>query len=201
METKVVNFNDSKLIEAISSKEVVCFPTETVYGLGVIYSSEEAFNKLVNVKKRNPDKPFTLMLSSPCDIDQYANINDKTKKIISKYMPGEITILVRPKEGLYPWVTLNSKYIGIRVSGKEEVCQLIAKVKEPLLVSSANISTFDVVKDFKEAFEVFYGKIPYIVEGEVNSNLASTIVICDEELTLIREGKIKFKEIKKVWEE
>ena len=93
METKVVNFNDSKLIKAISSKEVVCFPTETVYGLGVIYSSEEAFNKLVNVKKRNPDKPFTMMLSSPCDIDQYANINDKTKKIISKYMPGEITIL------------------------------------------------------------------------------------------------------------
>ena len=179
----------------------MCFPTETVYGLGVIYSSEEAFNKLVNVKKRNPDKPFTLMLSSPCDIDQYANINDRTKKIISKYMPGEITILVRPKEGLYPWVTLNSKYIGIRVSGKEEVCQLIAKVKEPLLVSSANISTFDVVKDFKEAYEVFNGKVPYIVEGEVNSNLASTIVICDEELTLIREGKIKFEEIKKVWED
>ena len=40
-------------------------------------------------------------------------------------MPGEITLLLKPKEDIYPWVKLDSKYIGIRVSGKEEVCSLI----------------------------------------------------------------------------
>ena len=201
METKVVNFQNLELIKSLSSGEVACFPTETVYGLGVKYDSKESFDKLVGVKKRQPDKPFTLMLSSPDEVSNYAYVNSKIQKLIDKYMPGEITLLLRPKEDLYPWVSLNSKYIGIRVSGKKEVCQLIKEVGLPLLVSSANISTFDVVKDFNEAYEVFNGKVPYIVEGDVDSNTASTIVICEEKLTLIREGKIKFEDIKNVWEE
>ena len=201
MKTIVTNFIDSRLIELIKGNEVASFPTETVYGLGVIYDSEVAFNNLVDVKKRRPDKPFTLMLDDPKDIEKYAIISSKAKKIISNYMPGEITILVEPKKDLYPWVTLNSKYIGIRVPNSDDVRNLIKNVGKPMLVTSANISSEPVCENFKEVYNTFNDKVAIIVEGELSSNVPSTIVICGEQLTLVREGKIPFEEIKKVWEE
>jgi L-threonylcarbamoyladenylate synthase len=201
METKIVEFTNKDLIKCIQDGGVVAFPTETVYGLGCIASKEEAFEEMVRVKNRRPDKPFTLMLSSPSEIGKYAYINEKTQKLIDKYMPGEITLLLKPKEHLPHWVTLSSKYIGVRVAGKEEVCTLIANVKEPMLVTSANISGQVSNADFKGTYEVFNNKIPYIVDGETKSAVPSTIVICDEDIALVREGTIKFDEIKKTWED
>ena len=71
METKIYDFDDERVIQEIKNNNVVALPTETVYGLGVIYDSLEAFERLVKVKQRKPDKPFTLMLSCIEDIKNY----------------------------------------------------------------------------------------------------------------------------------
>lgn len=80
METKIVGFDAEELIEAIRKRKVVAFPTETVYGLGVIADSPYAYENLVEIKKRRPDKPFTLMLSSVEEIGKYAVIDEKRKE-------------------------------------------------------------------------------------------------------------------------
>lgn len=200
MKTRVGKFQDQELIQEIKNSNVVAFPTETVYGLGVISNSKEAFEHLVETKKRRPDKPFTLMLSKKEDIEKYAKISLNTKRVIEHFMPGEITILVPPREHLDSWITLNSKYIGIRISGMKEVSQLIDQVGFPLLVTSANISGEKTLNSFEETYRVFNGKISYIVNGKTSSKLPSTIVICDENIELVRLGSISFEEIKNVWE-
>ena len=201
MKTLITKFNDSRIFDYIKDNQVIAFPTETVYGLGVIYNSSQAFQNLVDTKHRRPDKPFTLMLGNKDDIEKYAIFSEKTKKIIEKFFPGELTILVKPKNDLYSWVTLNSKYIGIRVPNSKDVCDMINTLGQPMLVSSCNISDEPVCENFEEVYNKFNDKIAIIIEGEVISKTPSTIVICDDELTLVREGKISFSELKKVWEE
>ena len=201
MKTLITNFKDSKILDYIRDNQVIAFPTETVYGLGVIYNSEQAFMNLVSTKNRRPDKPFTLMLGNKDDISKYATFSQKTKKIIDKFFPGELTILVKPNKDLYPWVTLNSNYIGIRVPDSKDVCEMINTLGEPMLVSSCNISDEPVCENFNEVYRKFNEKIAIIVEGEVVSKTPSTIVICDKELTLVREGKIPFSKLKEIWEE
>lgn len=201
MKTLITKFNDSRIFDYIKDNQVIAFPTETVYGLGVIYNSSQAFQNLIDTKHRRPDKPFTLMLGNKDDIEKYAIFSEKTKKIIERFFPGELTILVKPKNDLYPWVTLNSKYIGIRVPNSKDVCNMINTLGQPMLVSSCNISDEPVCENFEEVYNKFNDKIAIIIEGEVISKTPSTIVICDEELTLVREGKISFSELKKVWEE
>ena len=201
METRIYDFDDERVIQEIKNNNVVALPTETVYGLGVIYDSLEAFERLVKVKQRKPDKPFTLMLSCIEDIKNYAYFDENTYRVILKYMPGEITLLLKPKESLYPWVTLNSPYIGIRIAGLLKVGELIKKVGQPILVTSANISSFPACVDFEQTYETFASYIPAIIKGETTSSIPSTIVKCDEEsITLIRQGRIPFEEIKKTWE-
>ena len=41
MKTLITKFGDKKILQSILNKDVVAFPTETVYGLGVIYNSKE----------------------------------------------------------------------------------------------------------------------------------------------------------------
>jgi L-threonylcarbamoyladenylate synthase len=201
MDTLICQFKDKRIKEELLKGSVVALPTETVYGLGVRYDQETSFEELVKVKKRRPDKPFTMMLGKTDLIDLYCQINDQTRKIIKTFMPGEITILVKPKKNIYPWVSLDSKYIGVRVPDHQELLDLLNEVEIPLLVTSANISSCPSLVTTKEVDDTFHGLIPLIVEGSTRSSTPSTIVICDEELILVRQGKIKFEDIKKVWEE
>ncbi len=201
MKTIHTRFDDENVVKTLLNGEVVSFPTETVYGLGVVYDSEEAFNKLVKAKNRNPDKPFTLMLSSIHDIEHYAEVTPEIKKVIKKFMPGEITLLLKPKENLYPWVKLNSKYIGVRVPDYDEVRRLIHDCHKPLLVTSANISGQPVLKNYEEVCKTFDGIIPIVVKGDTRSSVPSSIFILDEnQITEVRKGNIPLEAVKKVYE-
>ena len=105
MDTLLVSFDDDRLLEALNRSEVIAFPTETVYGLGVRYDSSKAFDKLVEVKKRPPLKPFTLMGGDNFNILDYAYLNKAQLKLFKHFSPGPVTFLVRPKENLPKHVT------------------------------------------------------------------------------------------------
>jgi hypothetical protein len=60
-----INRKDVKIAaKLLRNGEILVFPTETVYGIGVVYDSKAAFDHLVAAKKRPPSKPFALMCSS-----------------------------------------------------------------------------------------------------------------------------------------
>lgn len=201
METKVFNQNELHLLANIAQKGgIIAFPTETVYGLGVIYDSNEAFKNLVKVKDRQADKPFTLMLAFTRDIANYAEVDEKTNAIIDAFLPGELTLILEVKKGLPEHVTLGSKYIGIRVSADYNVANLISLVGKPLLVPSANKRNEKPALTTDEVMEIFNGEIDGILKGNTSSHIPSTIVKLSDKIELIREGSIPFIEIKNVWE-
>lgn len=203
MSSEILDFNDKRCIEILKEGELLAFPTDTVYGVACIYDNYDAFKLMVNMKKRPPEKPFTLMLSQKEQIENYAFVNDKIKKVINEFLPGELTLILKAKES-YPWVTMNSETIGIRVSGLDKVCNMISKVGKPLLVTSVNESGKQPLNDIDGIKSNFDEKIKGIIEYKnyQNSTLPSTIIyLIDDEIRLIREGKISFKDIKDVWED
>ena len=198
MKTKILKFSDSQCVDIINSNQVLAFPTETVYGLGVVYDSKDAFDALCDLKKRVPDKPFTIMLSNKEDINLFVNVSLSMQRLIDKFMPGEVTFLFPIKKGLYPWLNLNQPTVGIRISSSKEVTDLIERVGKPMLVTSANMSGCPALNNTQEVLEVFDGKVLGVVEGYCESKLPSTIVLIKEkELELIRQGSVPFEDIKK----
>ena len=193
---KVVRrFQTKEVAESLLNGDVVAFPTETVFGLAVVYDNIYAFRRLVDVKKRNPDKPFALMLADVEDIEKYCFLSDNAKKVVEKFMPGEITILVNAKP-LPEHVTLGTNVIGIRIPNDEYVRSLIRKVGKPLLVTSANMSGFPPLTDYKEVEKVFAKEdVSYLVMGECVSETPSTVVDIRDNITVLRQGKITKEEI------
>ena len=116
-----------KVAKILKSGGIIAFPTETVFGLGVLSNSKENFLKLVKVKNRNPDKPFTLMISKIEQVKDLVEIDAKTEKIIKKFMPGPLTLVLKKKNNseIPSYFDLNSGYIGIRIPDDKFILSLI----------------------------------------------------------------------------
>lgn len=68
------------------------------------------------------------------------------------------------------------------------------------MLTSTNISGSDPSSDIMQIVDDFDGKIDMVIMGNKVSNVSSTIVeIKGEELVLIREGAVPFKEIEEVF--
>lgn len=181
--------------------EVIAFPTETVYGLGVVYDNKQAYDKLVAVKRRPPEKPFTLMLADIKDVEEFADLNSVARALMNAFMPGQFTLITKAREGLPEWCVSSIGHIGIRIADYDLIRNLIRKTGKPLLVPSANRSGEKPATTFQEVYNTFGNEIEAVIEGESVSNIPSTVVLVEEKYThVFREGAIKMDQIKKVIE-
>ena len=200
METKIVTWNEKPLIvEALKKGEVVAFPTETVYGLGVISSSAKAYEALRESKNRPAEKPISLMCSSITQAVMHCEINVGTLGLLQKLLPGEATLLLPSRKGIKRHIDLGTGVTGIRIPDSDDVRDVIEAVGQPLLVTSANLSGEPACQTFEETKRVFEGRIDLIVIGECRSKTPSTIIDCTkEELALVRQGSVLFEEAKQI---
>ena len=183
---------------ALNRSQVIAFPTETVMGLGVFFDDYSAYTLLNKIKGRPEDKPYTLMLSSTDEIEKYAYLTLRDRMIISKFMPGPITVLLRSKENIPDYVTHGTGIIGIRVPDMEVIQQMIRFAGKPLLVPSANRSGEKPFKSFKEVQEEFKDELGFVLPKDSLGQSPSTIVdLTTPEVKVIREGSISFSEIER----
>ena len=183
-------------LEALNNHQVIAFPTETVFGLGVFYDDREAYELLNQIKRSKEDKPYTMMLSKVEDIDKYAYVDNKYQKLINKFMPGSLTILVRSKDNVPGYVTHNTGIIGIRIPSNKEALELLNFVKKPLLVPSANRADQSPARTCEEVVAIFGDEIKVVVPGQIESGEPSTIVdLTGPELKVVRKGPISLEEL------
>lgn len=188
----------TKAAEILKEGGLIAFPTETVFGLGVIYNNKDAYDRLILVKRRPPEKPFTVMCADPQDAEKFAELNEVSRKLINKFMPGQFTLITQAKKGLPDWCVSKEGTVGIRVPDSEMIRELIRKVGKPLLVPSANKSGETPANNNIEVEKVFEGEIDAVVEGESTSRTPSTIIIVkDSNITMIRQGIISMEDIQK----
>ena len=194
---KVEKNNIDEIVKIARGGGVIAFPTETVYGFGVVFNNHNSYDRLIEVKRRPPEKPFTLMLSDVKNIGLYAYIDKRVQKIIDGFLPGELTLILKAKPGLPPYVVSKDGMVGIRVPDDDFVREMIAKIGAPLLVPSANRSGEPPINNGEEVASIFENEIDGVVLGESGSRVPSTIVIIDRDVKIIREGTLA-NEIKEV---
>ena len=188
---------------ALASHGIVAFPTETVMGLGVYFDDKIAYEKLNAVKQRKPGKPYTLMLYDPYVISFYAEVDKRAVKLINKFMPGPITLLLKVKNKVVPkWVTNGTGVIGIRVPQNKKALDFLYNLDKPLLVPSANRADQPPCINSKEVKKVFGDDIDVVIRGKAGGSTPSTIVdLSGPDVKIVRVGLIPEAEIFKALEE
>lgn len=200
MKTLIKNKDEIKdVIECVKKGGVVAFPTDTVYGLGVVYDDELALNRLKLSKGRPDNKPIPMMIGSIEQLESVAILNEAAYKLIDAFMPGAITLIVKKKKEVADYVTNGFETIGCRMPEDDFILEMITSLNKPMLVTSANLSGEPTGTTFDEVLNKFNERIDMIVNGNCGSGQSSTIVdITEEKPKIIRIGEISELEIMKV---
>src|SRR3972149_3298466 len=120
--------------------QLVCFPTDTVYGIGAAASNDDAILRLYAVKGRSPDKPLPLLISQPAEARYYAEVTPVARTLIARFWPGPLTIVMRKVDGLRSRALAGQNTVALRVPDNDVPRDLARMLGEPLTGTSANRS-------------------------------------------------------------
>ncbi|WP_297630208.1 L-threonylcarbamoyladenylate synthase [uncultured Clostridium sp.] len=186
METKIYILNGEddldrikEAAECIKKDGTVAFPTETVYGLGANGLKENCVKKIFEAKGRPQDNPLIIHVASK-NIDKYVkNIPDVAEKLINRFWPGPLTLILEKKDIVPMETSANLETIGIRMPDNYVALKLIEFSGVPIAAPSANISGRPSPTTLEICVEDLKGKVDYIIGGEkCDVGLESTIVDC-----------------------
>lgn len=186
-----------KAVEAIKSKKLVIYPTETVYGLAADAYSEAAVSKVFEAKSRPSDNPISVAVNSLSMSSKIGKLSQKEEKIIKKLLPGPLTLIVESRPDVPDLLTAGTGKIGIRIPDHPIVLKFIKLLKGPITSTSANIAGNPDPLTVNEAVEQVGGFVEFAIDvGESEVGEASTVVeVTDSGVKIIREGPISESKI------
>tara|TARA_B100001029_G_scaffold98224_1_gene80797 strand:- start:132 stop:713 length:582 start_codon:yes stop_codon:yes gene_type:complete len=179
-------------VEAINNNQVVGIPTETVYGIGVNPYSQEAVDKIFELKGRDEHKPLSILVSSYYDLHKLGIVST-IPEVVELYWPGPLTIVVETTEEFAGGVgTKNPFSIGVRVPDNKLAIELL-KITGPLAVTSANRSGENDITSDTEAQKIFGENVAEYLEGASLHGSGSTIIdFRVDGGEILREGPLKW---------
>lgn len=185
-------------IDALAEGEVVVFPTETVYGIGVDSTNYEAVDRLFEVKQRPKDNPVTLHVSDVDMVKAVAYVTDDAQTLMADFWPGALAIILEVKENtVSPNVNAGKKTVGFRLPDNDIAKQLIAGLGKPVAGTSANVSGQLSSTSFKQVTEYFQDNVAAFIDGGPSQiGIESTVIDLTTDVpTIIRPGSITKEQI------
>lgn len=172
--------------------ELVVFPTETVYGLGGIATSDAAAKAIYEAKGRPSDNPLIIHVASPEDAEPYAVTNDTYYRLAKKFMPGPLTVILPKKDTIPLSVTGGLDSVAVRCPAHTVARALIRAAGVPVAAPSANRSGRPSPTCAAHVIEDLDGRVAAIIDGgECEVGLESTIVKLEgDKGVLLRPGAI-----------
>lgn len=197
---KRYTINDiEEVVNILKNDGAISVPTDTVYGICARINSTKAFNKLVNIKKRPSNKNFPIMCSDIEQIKTIAIVDDKAEKLIRRFMPGPITLVLKKRNDAFLEINNGGERetdeLAVRMATSPFLSAVIKSLGRPLFMTSANKSGQDVCKSLDE-IEAMCPDLDGMVEGTVSFGESSTIVDCTgKDIKIQREGPISYNQI------
>ena len=178
--------------ELIQAKELVVFPTDTVYGIGAEVHSEAAIAALYAAKQRPLDKGLPVLLADASDVWQIAaGMSPLAQQLAEQYWPGPLTLIVSKRTDLPANLSPNDG-VAVRVPDHDGTRAFIRLAGGAIASSSANIAAAPPARSADEADASLGGLVAAILDGgEVELGEPSTIVDCRAaEPVLVRQGPL-----------
>ncbi|MDR0912850.1 MAG: Sua5/YciO/YrdC/YwlC family protein [Methanobrevibacter sp.] len=88
----------NKIKRSLESGNIIIYPTDTIYGLGVDITNETAIKNLYVSKNRSFNKAISVIFPNIEDISKYCYVNSRIKSILEKHLPGPFTFILELKD-------------------------------------------------------------------------------------------------------
>lgn len=168
----------------LAAGALIGFPTETVYGIAARADDPRALERLIELKRRPPEKPFSIHLADPEDLPRVVRaVPDAGRRLAELFWPGPLTIV-------FPG---GDQGVGVRVPAHPVAREFIRQSGVIVLGPSANPADEPPAIDAAGVLRYFDGRIEAVIDsGPVQLREASTVVRVDSTgaTEVLREGII-----------
>jgi len=187
-----------KATKSIRSGGVVVFPTDTVYGIGCNPYDNKAVEKIYKIKNRESQKLLPLLGYSLDELEKIAVFTTEMKKIIEKFWPGPITLIVELKDDKIKQSMKLKDRIAVRIP-KNECALSLLKECRIIIGTSANISGSKSFTDPDDCEKNLVGYDILVDGGKIPGGDESTIIeFYGNKLKILRKGSISEEEIREI---
>ncbi|HBH28750.1 MAG: threonylcarbamoyl-AMP synthase [Desulfofustis sp. PB-SRB1] len=181
----------NQVAQLLAQGMIICYPTDTGYGIGCDIFNAKAVRRIVQLKKRPASKPFSFMCSDLKNISHYAHVSNTAYRLLKKNLPGSYTFIL-PGTKLVPKImTTRQKTVGIRVPANTICRSLLAAFGAPLVNTSIMDTDDEATPHDPNLIELAIGnQIDLIIDGgEVMPDPSSIIDLTGPSPEIIRVGK------------
>lgn len=162
--------------------QLVVFPTDTVYGIGVDAWQWAAVERLYAAKQRARDKGIPILIADASTLDELTALRAIQRAwidiYVATYWPGPLT-LVLPRSYELPDNLTPNDGIAVRIPDNSVARRLIRAAGGAVAASSANRSGEPPIQSAESAYKAFDGIAAAILDGGyVGGGIPSTILDC-----------------------
>jgi len=183
--------------------EIILYPTETVYALGVNPLDKKAWLELCALKQRSDSQPASWLVRDIDDIRRYAEVGDVATRLIERCLPGPITLVLPEKDTVPDWARDKNGMKSFRISSDPKAQAVIAEYMKthdtPLTCTSANVhrqSTHPTVAEILQQFGPSADAITQVIDGGRRREMASTVVsVENDHLQILRVGPVSIEQL------
>jgi L-threonylcarbamoyladenylate synthase len=181
-------------------KEVILYPTETVYGLGVNAFDQAAWQQVCALKGRSTEQTASWLVRGVEDMERLAVVSNGARELIAQYLPGPLTLVLVALPSVPTYAKAQDGTVSFRISSDPFAQQLIGAYMEksggvPLTSTSANVHgapTLPAVDLILAQFGERKSLITNVIDGGVRCGQSSTVVRCiGDAVEVLREGAIR----------
>ncbi|MCY4298808.1 MAG: L-threonylcarbamoyladenylate synthase [Flavobacteriaceae bacterium] len=149
-------------VQQLKQKNVILYPTDTVWGLGGDATSDVVADKIFHLKQRPKNLPFIILVDSLEMLQNYVqSIPIQIKDLMSSMTPT--TIIYPESKNLASKVIGRDGSVGIRVIQTKFCRDLIRHFGKPIISTSANLSGQNSPKEYSDIDKNIIDKVDYIV--------------------------------------
>jgi len=185
-----------KSCEILRRGGLVVFPSDTVYGLLVDSTNEDAVKKLIQFKNRPIGKAISVFVSDLNMINSVAHVPLSKSELLNHLLPGPFTVILKSKHTVSKLLQSEKGTIGVRIPNYSLVQELVDKYGKPLTATSANMGGrsphYSIDSFLNELPKSKRELIDLIVDAsKLPKNKPSTVVdLTTPKIKLLRRGDI-----------
>ncbi|UCF12728.1 MAG: threonylcarbamoyl-AMP synthase [Thermoplasmatales archaeon] len=182
-------------LRALKNGEVVVYPTDTLYALGADIYNGRAVKKIFEIKRRPYSCPYSVAVANFDEIDKISYTNNLVKKVVKRFLPGPLTLILKKKDSVSSLVTGGLDNIAVRIPKNDVALDLLSRFG-PLTATSANIhgkKTSYVIKDLKMQFSSEISV--YLDDGRLDAKPSTIVDLTSKKPIIVRKGPINKDEI------
>lgn len=160
----------ARAAELLRAGQVVAFPTDTVYGVGVSTAHPDRLGALFELKRRPLDRRIPILLADLSQVASTFLVDDRARALADRFWPGALTLVLPGPDGASQ---------AFRAPDHPVALDLI-RASGPIFATSANISDEPDTLGADEvliAFATSQDGLAGVVDGgEVPGGVASTVL-------------------------